>query len=494
MRYYPPYGNSDANASYVNGDPSNGVEGSIPDCGGFEATQREIVAAIKAANLTPSGSDNTQLAQGLRSGLLDYYVDQGSANQVVINPSVVFVGLFDGYKFRVKLAASLTGPATLQVNANTAVPIVKSGGAALTGGEAAAGDVVTFNMTNGRAQLAGGGGSSGGSAGLLVTQNTTLTVPSQYPTIQAAVAAFSRMIPIAGVIVTIQVVPTSPNAPYIENLGASTGPIDLRLPYGNQLQIVAPALNGNFPTQADIVGKTKAQALSLVQGRFNCIINAVGVDGIQIHSGGLNLLSNVLVVCDGTAGRFAIKVGDWQTDIGVGFLGVQNVVTFGAGQNGFDAQFGGYVRATNVASIYNIADGFRSAHGCNIEVNFGSILSMYNGGSGGYCANGGQISVDSTGGTMDFAYNTKSGLYCAQTGKANLLSATGVRLNNNGRYAVEGYGQSQVNLPSTTTYGGNGIGDLYAYLATIITAAGSNAGTCSPAKNTLSSDASRIVV
>ncbi len=65
MKYWPPYGSTDPNASYVNGDPATGVEGSIPDCRGFEQPQREILAVIVAAGLTPDETVLTQLRDAL---------------------------------------------------------------------------------------------------------------------------------------------------------------------------------------------------------------------------------------------------------------------------------------------------------------------------------------------------------------------------------------------------------------------------------------------
>ena len=65
MKYKPPVGSSDANASYVNADIANGVQGSIPDAKAIEHPMREILAVITAAGLTPSESDLTQLNQAI---------------------------------------------------------------------------------------------------------------------------------------------------------------------------------------------------------------------------------------------------------------------------------------------------------------------------------------------------------------------------------------------------------------------------------------------
>lgn len=67
MQYIPPI-NGDTgnpNRSYVNANPSLGVEGSIPPAEAFEHVIREVVNAITAAGLTPSGANLTQLAAAI---------------------------------------------------------------------------------------------------------------------------------------------------------------------------------------------------------------------------------------------------------------------------------------------------------------------------------------------------------------------------------------------------------------------------------------------
>ena len=64
MKYTQPL-NEQEDASYVNGDPSTGLTGSIIPAGALENPQREIVNAITSAGLTPSASSNSQLAQAI---------------------------------------------------------------------------------------------------------------------------------------------------------------------------------------------------------------------------------------------------------------------------------------------------------------------------------------------------------------------------------------------------------------------------------------------
>ena len=64
MKYTQPL-NEVEDAHYVNGDPTIGQTGSIIPAGALENPQREIVNAITDAGLTPSASNNSQLAQAI---------------------------------------------------------------------------------------------------------------------------------------------------------------------------------------------------------------------------------------------------------------------------------------------------------------------------------------------------------------------------------------------------------------------------------------------
>ncbi len=61
MKYNPPYGSTDPDASYVQGDEGAGILGSLTPKEAFEHPQREIVHVIEEAGLTPSASNLTQL-------------------------------------------------------------------------------------------------------------------------------------------------------------------------------------------------------------------------------------------------------------------------------------------------------------------------------------------------------------------------------------------------------------------------------------------------
>jgi hypothetical protein len=66
MRYFQPYGVSDPDAPYVNGNPATGTMGSIPPAQSVEHPQRELVALIAAVGLTPDEGDLEQLLKSVK--------------------------------------------------------------------------------------------------------------------------------------------------------------------------------------------------------------------------------------------------------------------------------------------------------------------------------------------------------------------------------------------------------------------------------------------
>ena len=109
MQYNAPYGVADPNAPYVNGNPSVGVQGSIPPAASIEYPQREIVQAINDALLAnPTNSDLTQLSAAIRWMRPQYLVDQGVANAVVIQPNPAPPIWMLPFTFVIQMAATNT--------------------------------------------------------------------------------------------------------------------------------------------------------------------------------------------------------------------------------------------------------------------------------------------------------------------------------------------------------------------------------------------------
>jgi hypothetical protein len=177
MRYQAPYGVSDPNASYVNGNPATGVEGSIPPAAAFEEPQREIVAMISLAGLSPSDGDLQQLAKASQSGGLNYGVDTGTQNamKVALSPTLAGGTYFPGLYARVKvLHANIndTTHTTLTLDAGCGpAPVVRPDGSFPLSGDIPAGSITEFAFDGTRWQIVnflGQGGAGGG------TNNTFL--------------------------------------------------------------------------------------------------------------------------------------------------------------------------------------------------------------------------------------------------------------------------------------------------------------------------------
>lgn len=137
MLYNQPIGISDTNAPFVNGNPPNGILGSIIPAEGVEYPQREIVNAILDAAITPANNDLTQLAQAIRRASFIYVVDAGSANSVAINPLKAPTSYTAGLAYEVKVIAANTGATTVNVSGLGARALIRMNGQPLVAGDLA---------------------------------------------------------------------------------------------------------------------------------------------------------------------------------------------------------------------------------------------------------------------------------------------------------------------------------------------------------------------
>jgi hypothetical protein len=149
MKYSQPYGISDPEGPYVNGNPSTGTMGSIPPAASIEHPQREIVNFLTDAGgvgLTPSASDLHQLAKGIQSGGVNYADDTGTPNQLVVTlvppPPALRKGL--AVYTIVKYDNYVGGPSTLNLNILGAKPIKHLDHTDLKQGELKAGTLALF--------------------------------------------------------------------------------------------------------------------------------------------------------------------------------------------------------------------------------------------------------------------------------------------------------------------------------------------------------------
>ena len=177
MKYNQPYGVSDPNAPYINGDPTTGTMGSIPPAASIEFPQREIANLISAAGLTPDNADLNQVARAIQAGKIIYGVDTGAANVYSVALSPPLLAYYDGLAIWVLPANSNSGPSTVNVNGLGAKNIVRRGGGALQAGDMPAQykSLLTYNALHANFELYGTGFTIGGFMPILIA-NTTLYV------------------------------------------------------------------------------------------------------------------------------------------------------------------------------------------------------------------------------------------------------------------------------------------------------------------------------
>lgn len=143
MRYQQPYGISDPNASYINGNPAAGIEGSIPPAAAFEQPQRELANFITLSGFTPADNDLFQLAKSAQAQAGNYAIDTGAANAVVATFIPAIVAYSPGLPLRVKIKANNTGATTFNGGAGV-VTVKRPGGADLVANDLLAGGIATL--------------------------------------------------------------------------------------------------------------------------------------------------------------------------------------------------------------------------------------------------------------------------------------------------------------------------------------------------------------
>lgn len=137
MLYNQPFDQpSNPNASYTNGNPGTGTNGSIPPAAAIEYPQREIVNLITdCGTYTPSNSDLHQLSKSVQTGIISAGMDTGVQNSLVVNLTPALANHVFMMRILVYVAITNSGPAVIEVNGLSAVPIVRLDGTALIGGE-----------------------------------------------------------------------------------------------------------------------------------------------------------------------------------------------------------------------------------------------------------------------------------------------------------------------------------------------------------------------
>jgi hypothetical protein len=225
VKYQPPYGLSDPNAPYINGNPALGQQGSIPPAAAFEQPQREIVGTIEKSGFVTSDIDLLQLAKGIRSQRLNYAVDTGQPNNIVAafdppflqptNPYTLGLTLHIRIRFTTINVGDDVDPSGLtSLNAGAGnVRVRRMNGADLNPGDLPQGAIATFIYDGTGFQLSNFGGAGGGD-----NTQTFINIPytndiSPSPgTIRADFDPPILVPPTAGDIFAVKVAHTAPGA------------------------------------------------------------------------------------------------------------------------------------------------------------------------------------------------------------------------------------------------------------------------------------------
>jgi hypothetical protein len=192
MRYQAPYGVSDPDSPYINGNPSLGIQGSIPPAAAFEEPMREIVAVINSSGITPDDGDLQQLAKGVRSQFMNFAQDVGTVDNLIVSFTPPLLTYTPGLIIRVLINNSNDGSSTIDAGAGR-VLIKRTNGLPTQAGDLPAGGVVglvfdgtAFQIMNYFAAGTGGGGT--------VTFNALPYCVDTSPTPNAINAPFSPAI------------------------------------------------------------------------------------------------------------------------------------------------------------------------------------------------------------------------------------------------------------------------------------------------------------
>ena len=161
MKYEAPYGVSDPNASYINGNPSTGTMGSIPPAASIENPQREVVNFIGASGLTPTDADLNQLAKAVQNGQVTTAIDGGTPNFIAITPTPAIAGLMLGMRIAIKVAHQNTGPVQINTSGLGWVPLVHADQSPLGAWEINPNQLIIAGFDGAKWQLLTGGNGGG---------------------------------------------------------------------------------------------------------------------------------------------------------------------------------------------------------------------------------------------------------------------------------------------------------------------------------------------
>lgn len=115
MKYNQPF-NANTNDPYIDGSPSLGIEGSIIPAAAVEYPQRELVNFILDNVLSPNNGDLTQLAKAVQIDRVNFGVDTGTVNNMVVSITPAPDTLVAGLKVFILCKNVNTGTTFLNLN------------------------------------------------------------------------------------------------------------------------------------------------------------------------------------------------------------------------------------------------------------------------------------------------------------------------------------------------------------------------------------------
>lgn len=164
MKYNQPYGVSDVDAHYIDGNPPLGIEGSIIPLAAVEYPQREIVNFILKSQLVPVNDDLTQLARSVQVDLVNFAIDIGSVNHITINLDPAPPTLVAGLKAFVLIKITNTGATDVTCN-GIVKPLLTQGLVNLPAGVIVTNGIAIIIYDGTQWQLMLGTAATGGPAG-----------------------------------------------------------------------------------------------------------------------------------------------------------------------------------------------------------------------------------------------------------------------------------------------------------------------------------------
>ena len=191
MKYQPPYGITDPNAPYINGNPAAGIEGSIPPAAAFEYPMREIVSLIANSNLAPSDADLLQLLKSVRRQYINYAADTGTVNAMAVTMTPPLDTYMVGFPLRVSVAVTNTGATTINVGGLGARAVKRPDGSDLQAGDIVAGMIANLVDTGSVFQLQN---ALHGVAGTANTYSVNIPYAADTGAVNAILAVYSPAI------------------------------------------------------------------------------------------------------------------------------------------------------------------------------------------------------------------------------------------------------------------------------------------------------------